>query len=388
MNKEQRFLIEVTKLDIDKEYFSNIQNTTGLDWEYIFNQASKHAILQFIFYHLNNTDIIPKKYFELLKSHCRMNQIQNLRLINEFKNVLNCFSTNGIKVIVLKGVYLSKQVYPEVYMRPFGDMDILISEDDKEKVFNILKDLGYKQAEVESDSGEVIEFNEERLEGYSNELQHYGEFIKIVTSPLKAKFSIDVHHRLSTIFDNFSYDIPKLLQRSVKDKIDDIPIYRLDNEDFLTHLCTHLYWHTQSIRDILDGEDARLLSYCDIYSFINSHNIDWKVLFERVQGTGIDKALYYSLYHCHLIFGNVVPNEVYKSWEQVYLVELSNSICDRWITRNANKVIAKWPEDFLVRLFNEQRANIALRLLYTDYIEPILHRGGILKIIERSQYNI
>jgi hypothetical protein len=381
MKIEDKFLVEVSRCD-----FNNIikEEWQCMDWDYILKNAMKHNVLQFIYFNLKGTSFIPKHYELLLKSHFDLKKTRIQIMINNYKVVLSRLHESGIKVVLLKGVYLAKKTYKDIALRSFGDMDILIKEKDSDKVFEILTQLGYTQSEFNYTTGKLLPLSKERLDGYEKELQHFGEFIKLEKEPVLLLLPIDVHHRLSTVFDSFCYNINDILERAVLDDIDGVPIYRMCNEDFLTHLCSHLYWHTQSLRDILDGEDARLLSYVDIREFIKSNNIDWQAIFERAKETNLDTALSYVLYHCQLIFGDVVPNEVYNSWDINNLREISNSIYDRWITRDTGIRIGTWKQDFIKRMFNQNRAAEALESFYIEYLEPILHRGAILKVVERD----
>ncbi|WP_342481779.1 nucleotidyltransferase family protein [Paenibacillus sp. FSL L8-0340] len=387
MIRNNEFLIETAKLNPNIDFLTKL-NSTDLDWEYILKQSKFHSILQLIYYHCSSLKVIPTHYENLLRSNYVLAESKGRLMTDEYKNVLKRFNEEGVKVIVLKGVYLATKVYKNVALRPFGDMDILIEKESINKVFKILLELGYSQSEIDPASGEQVPLGEDRLQGYEQELQHFGEFFKLNKSPLlKNGFYIDVHHRLSTVFDKFSYNIDEIIDRSVEDYLDETPIFRLSNEDFLTHLCTHLYWHTQSLRDILDGEDARLLAYTDIRSFLQTHEIDWELLFQRAKKNNTDSALYYTLHHAQLLFGDVIPHKIYESWNLEYLNEISNSIYDRWITRDNTMKIGNWDQDFMTRLFNLDRSSMALKSFYEDYLEPILHRGGVLKVVEFGDPN-
>lgn len=49
--------------------------------------------------------------------------------------------------------------------------------------------------------------------------------------------------------------------------------------------------------------------------------------------------------------------------------------------------IGNWDQDFMTRLFNLDRSSMALKSFYEDYLEPILHRGGVLKVVEFGDPN-
>lgn len=232
MIRNNEFLIETAKLNPNIDFLTKL-NSTDLDWEYILKQSKFHSILQLIYYHCSSLKVIPTHYENLLRSNYVLAESKGRLMTDEYKNVLKRFNEEGVKVIVLKGVYLATKVYKNVALRPFGDMDILIEKESINKVFKILLELGYSQSEIDPASGEQVPLGEDRLQGYEQELQHFGEFFKLNKSPLlKNGFYIDVHHRLSTVFDKFSYNIDEIIDRSVEDYLDETPIFRLSNEDF------------------------------------------------------------------------------------------------------------------------------------------------------------
>lgn len=139
---------------------------------------------------------------------------------------------------------------------------------------------------------------------------------------------------LVQFLNSFYYDSNLLFQRAKRRIFKEYHFWRLSSEDFLLHLSSHLYWHTLSLRDIISGCDIRLLSYFDIALFIANNEINWKKLFEYARETKLENALYYTLYHCQLIFGNIIPNDIYVTWDMQKVKEISNTIYDRWFNRD------------------------------------------------------
>ena len=96
------------------------------------------------------------------------------------------------------------------------------------------------------------------------------------------------------------------------------------------------------------------------------------------------QALYYTLYHCQLIFGNIIPNDIYVTWDMQKVKEISNTIYDRWFTRNTLIPVGKWTTDFMERVFDDDRKNEALLSFYNDYINKVLFSGSYFKVIDIS----
>lgn len=382
MKAEDKFIIELLMPNTD--FGNNEKLSATLDWDYIIHHCTQHKLLPVLYNRIKNVLRVPKHIVRILDNEYKIRKHIYSKQRDEYLCLLNELSKAGLKIILLKGVYLAEKCYNDPLERPYLDMDILIQKHETEDVFRVMKSLGYVQGEYNRNTHAIDEFNNNRLIGYESELQHYGEFAKLSGSDFLPVYFVDVHHRLSTVFDSFCYDSDLLFQRAEKENIQGINFRRLSNEDFLLHLSSHLYWHTLSLRDIISGRDIRLLSYFDIALFVSKNEINWEKLFEYARESKLENALYYTLYHCQLIFGNIVPNDIYKTWDMQKVKAISNTIYDRWFTRDTLTPVGKWTSGFMERLFDENRKNEALLSFYNDYINKVLFSGSYFKVIDIS----
>lgn len=382
MKAEDKFIIELLMQNTD--FGNNEKLSATLDWNYIIHHCTQHKLLPVLYNRIKNVLRVPQHIVRILDNEYKIRKHIYSKQRDEYLCLLNELSKAGLKIILLKGVYLAEKCYNDPLERPYLDMDILIQKHETEDVFRVMKSLGYVQGEYNRNTHAIDEFNNNRLIGYESELQHYGEFAKLSGSDFLPVYFVDVHHRLSTVFDSFCYDSDLLFQRAEKENIQGINFWRLSNEDFLLHLSSHLYWHTLSLRDIISGRDIRLLSYFDIALFVSKNEINWEKLFEYARESKLENALYYTLYHCQLIFGNIVPNDIYKTWDMQKVKAISNTFYDRWFTRDTLTPVGKWTSGFMERLFDENRKNEALLSFYNDYINKVLFSGSYFKIIDIS----
>ena len=382
MKAEDKFIIELLMQNTD--FGNNEKLSATLDWDYIIHHCTQHKLLPVLYNRIKNVLRVPQHIVRILDNEYKIRKHIYSKQRDEYLCLLNELSKAGLKIILLKGVYLAEKCYNDPLERPYLDMDILIQKHETEDVFRVMKSLGYVQGEYNKETHAIEKLDNNRLIGYESELQHYGEFVKLSSSDFFPVYSVDVHHRLSTVFDSFCYNSSLLFQRAEKENIQGINFWRLSNEDFLLHLSSHLYWHTLSLRDIISGRDMRLLSYFDIALFILKNKINWEKLFEYAKESGLENALYYTLYHCQLIFGNIVPNDIYKTWDMQKVKAISNTIYDRWFTRDTLTPVGKWNSDFMERLFDENRKNEALLSFYNDYINKVLFSGAYFKVIDVS----
>ena len=66
----------------------------------------------------------------------------NLNRCVDFETLSACFSEHGIAHMPVKGYYLRK-LYPTPELRTFGDIDLLIHPEDRQKVHDLMLSLGY-----------------------------------------------------------------------------------------------------------------------------------------------------------------------------------------------------------------------------------------------------
>ena len=102
----------------------------------------------------------------------------------ELNRLFDIFEQHNIEFIPIKGIY-NMTLYPEPFLRPVGDYDILINKNDLLKITEVLYDLGYK----------IYHQPKERLMDY---LTHAQTFMH------KKYLNVDIHFRL---FQKWRYPI-------------------------------------------------------------------------------------------------------------------------------------------------------------------------------------
>jgi hypothetical protein len=68
----------------------------------------------------------------------------NLRLIRDLKQVLGMVNQKGIRVVLLQGIILLAQLYSDIGVRPLGDIDLWVMQEDYLSFITALESLGYE----------------------------------------------------------------------------------------------------------------------------------------------------------------------------------------------------------------------------------------------------
>tara|TARA_Y100000766_G_C18911372_1_gene608514 strand:+ start:368 stop:1516 length:1149 start_codon:yes stop_codon:yes gene_type:complete len=140
---EERTLIQLLfgEKNISNEVFNSI------DYNLLVKIASSHLSLPSLYVNLIRKKYIHKIPTELkdyLKKIYLINRNRNTILIKELKELSDLFNKNKIRYVYLKGAsLLSGDYFKDIGERMVGDIDILIFDKQKEKVFNLLNSKSY-----------------------------------------------------------------------------------------------------------------------------------------------------------------------------------------------------------------------------------------------------
>ena len=149
-------------------------------WNNSFELAQQQGIVGYLYYAIKqkkSEDVIPVDWQRKIRIQLMHYSVGNLKHLHELDELSILFETNGISFIFLKGSHLAFHVYPSPSLRPMGDIDIMVKEEDILKVLGLLVEAGYS-----SDY-----FTIENLKKYN---RHLPPFTK------KGKKSIELHWTL------------------------------------------------------------------------------------------------------------------------------------------------------------------------------------------------
>lgn len=357
MTYEEKLLIRMCKREkIESLDYSRV------NWVNLLLQSTVHLVEGVLYSQFCVDPNTPKWFQFLTRQAYYFNKDVGQRRTKLFLDLLSAFSKAGLEVLVLKGMVLASCLYHDYGVRSFSDLDILVKPRDIQKIHKVLKEQGYIQGEYDFKNDKLVPCPEKTILERATELQHESPFFKIERSaPIPIPLSVEIHCRLETVFDRFVFETEPLFDRKRKYSLNKMEVYSLSNEDMLMHLCYHNYWHTQSVQDIYKHKDIILRQYMDIRLFIKSNNINWNNI-TALRSSDIWLPISYSLYFCHKIFEDVLPESVLAYIDADFLEDEEKNIYDRWITkRDEARCFGRFETDFLDRVFDMNRYEMAIR---------------------------
>jgi len=225
---EVQLLLLCGRCALDDEQIQRVRACVerDLDWERLIYLAGGHGLIPLLHKNLETAcpNEIPRRYRERLSAAALNTAARNLLLTTKLLELLALFETNGISVMPYKGPALAIQVYRDLRLRGFIDLDILIRRNDLDRVRDLIATLGYKpQIEITAAKQRAI---------FRSECDQ-------VFTRRDGKIILEVHWAITPPFFSFALDADKLFERNVRMDLLGKDVRVLSLEDLLLILCVN-----------------------------------------------------------------------------------------------------------------------------------------------------
>lgn len=233
---------------------------------------------------------VPASVLERLRRAHRSVLMHNIRLYAHFEELVNGWSSKGIRVIPLKGIHLAEKVYGDIGLRHLSDIDLLVRPADLEAIMETATALGWQAKEMHHQSTY-----------FKAELGSYHPF-KLIKDATVVELHVHVHRSGGV----FAVCIDDYWHRATPGRLSGCAILELDATDMLQHLCLHLYKHLQAM-------ELKKSGFCDIRELVlQQERPDWELLMQRSTQYGMAAEVGAVLFLCREFWGCEVPDAVLK----------------------------------------------------------------------------
>lgn len=149
---EDRLIIRCSRVSMSAEAVVEASRllAQSLDWEYILETSIRHGVSPLFYQGLNQMsktmaleNLIPSSIYQQLQNLYHGNQLRNQRLYRVLQEIVGAFKQAGIQVMGLKDIQLAREVYPDIGLRPMGDLDLLIHQQDYNRSAECMRSLGF-----------------------------------------------------------------------------------------------------------------------------------------------------------------------------------------------------------------------------------------------------
>jgi hypothetical protein len=250
----------------------------GIDWAVLVDIARTQRLIPLIYGSLRSTcpTAVPSAVLDGMRDHCGTTLRQNLLLSTELLELLRLFEDAGVRMIPIKGPLLAMAVYGTLEVRPFNDLDLLVSEADVPAACELLLSRGYVAGWSDSD--------------WERKFEHRDRGIYI-----------DLHHRLAPSH----FPAPASFEVMWQDRR---PV-RFLNTTVLAMAPEHLLLclGVDLARDCLHRK-PRMLQICDVAELSRAHpQLDWERVRALARAAGGERILLLALELARGLLGAELP---------------------------------------------------------------------------------
>jgi len=308
--REQDFILNYARLNPEPT-----KDLANLDWDYIFNQAITHKVAPLLYNNIKNIPI-PNDILKKFEQIYTYTAFHNMLYTEEMQRILEKLTNENINAVILKGPMLAQNIYGNIAVRPFSDIDILIKKEQLPKAISILKSAGYL---------------------CENEQFYYKYHFHLpMIKPGKTSFNIELHWDLVDSFILHKTDINQIIDSSKNNML-------LDNINVL-YLILHIEKHAFFNKAVYNEKNPRnwifenplgnqLIWYTDIYELIKKTKLEIKTLIDLAKAWCMENSFYYNLY---------ILNKLYPIKELDNLPEPKLGSIKNFIYKTAIKLESKF----------------------------------------------
>lgn len=303
MNNTQKQIIYMLSAAIRKKNVK-FRSDEKINWNEVLEESEAHKVTPLIYSSINRAEalnIMDESTLSTLKKNVFKSSITQSSHIKNVASVLERFNNAGIPIIVLKGLVV-RDYYPIPDLRTMCDADVLVHEEDLEKVSALMISLGFNQIKEKDDHGAHIVF-------------------------YKGSTVFEVHWTL--INDRFfkgdkSFE-DKLWDDAMDVTVGGVKTKSLSLEDLAVHLCTHMAVHLA-----YSGFGVRQLTDLVVLVEKKGHLIDWKAFLNKSKECGVYTFAIAIFNICNRLFDMEMPKEIKgeKNIKNKYIEQLIQDIFD------------------------------------------------------------
>lgn len=307
---------EVKLLLLCADPAANVNNEHGeiaslleanLDWEWMLEQGARHALLPLIWWKLKDqsSNLIPSEAQVRLQSDFRRTRIRNLFIIEELRRLLRVFDEHDISVIPIKGPILALN-YPDIALRSFNDLDLVVRPQDIERATAALNRLGYHRHRTLTADKEAFLLAKHNQRAFADSA---------------GRLTIELHWKLFCEEKSRAFPSARMYEKLTTCVLPrgDRPVHVLSAENTLLYLCVHaalsMYERVNWITDIA------------VHLRANSQ-LDWEKVFALAEAGGERRALSLGLFLASELLHVKLPSPVAKRIEvDVAVRRLASVMC-------------------------------------------------------------
>ena len=287
---EIELLLTCARASLDAAQTKRIQDLVSrqFDWDYLLQLADRHGLQPLLHWHLNAVcpEAVPEVPRQHLRSAFQRVSALNILLTHELKKLLALFASNNVQAVPYKGPALAMQLYGNVALRQFSDLDILVHPRDVLRARDLLLAEGYSPLPPLTEGQQAVLLRTQCNLPFTRESK---------------RMIVELHWTVSAPSFARPFETDDFWARLVDGELEATQIKLPAPEDLLLALCIHGSKHLWE----------RLAWIADIAGLIESQpSLNWNELVNRARVTGSERMLFLGLRLASELLDADVPGEV------------------------------------------------------------------------------
>jgi len=220
-------------------------------WDQLARDADNHGLAPWLYrWSCDHRSVVPPHVHDRLKMRVAALAGKNLVLADELAAILRDLNRRGISCAPLRGLALAEYLPDTPSVRPVGDLDLLVKQDDCSGVRDALQRLGYTEVD--------------RRPGFAEAYSYTLEFVK----DRHGWITVEPHWTVAYPPFMDSINMNEVWERCRRGTVAGVEAWLLSREDLLINLCWHLHHK---------GADAPMLWWYELDLLVRRSivTIDW-----------------------------------------------------------------------------------------------------------------
>jgi hypothetical protein len=282
----------------------------GPEWERLLTLSNRHGLMPLLYRSIsqNCPPAVPAEWLARLRMQYMMNAARNMKMTAELLRILQALEKAGIKPVPLKGPVLAEQLYGDVALRQFSDLDILVPRKDADKALTVLEEKGYRSTTIDPRK----ERSKKKRAALLRSLHHY------VMMNESSRINIELHWQLSPKISRLNTNEAAIWDRLHTVRHSNKELLSLSSEDYLVFLCQHGARHLWK----------RLTWLCDVSALIINNSICCPSVLKIAKEAKNEKVLILGILLAENLMSITIPEEIINGFE-----------IDKEVTNLSHKII-------------------------------------------------
>jgi len=202
----------------------NTVASSSLDWDLIYETSLRHRVFPLLYRNIKEIplDYVPGRIVKKFKETYFNNATKSLYFSAFLIKIMNFLQEHDIFVVPFKGPVLAQDIYSNLELRQFSDLDILVSKNDAVAAWCLLIKKGF-QSELDLDKGQKYKYVKAE------------DHIALT----KGNICVELHWEMSGLYLSKPLIIEHVSRELKKILFTNREIPNLCSEHLLVYLCIH-----------------------------------------------------------------------------------------------------------------------------------------------------